>query len=567
VTYNFPASFWIRNDPYTTTKNIINSSFAAGGKNIGDGFLNARNIIVGGEFIQDTKANMEIAARALHQALIQGGRLKISNDQVSRYIDVSAPDVDMSWFVYPFDKPISIIFLAEFPLWQDATETIEEFLQLELMDRGDCEETTSPMIFGETVPVESNAVWDRSLPMDRGDCESTTPPMVYTETVAIVSNSTWARDNAQAHQGTYSYKYTKTTVAGGGSAFVWQTDTILTTDLHGFIPGHTYSFGCWLYVPSVGGPLGTEILIRAEYYDSGVWSAFDTVALNNTDVWQQIITKMSIPATATGARLTIRFDTAAALNEFVYIDDITLDPAYEQTFSYRATKTIAAGTASYVQLVDNNTTTDMHGLVAGTTYTFTLKLYIPTNSGILGTEIELEIQDYDGSWAATTQAATNTYDAWQTVTVTRTIRSSATGTRFRISIASAAALNEYFFIDDIEFTRPGNGTSSMSVDASGSDYIINPIIEIENNYEQSNTAITMTNTTDGNMQFQYNDSAFDAGDLLEIDSTNGTVKKNSNNSIENFNPGRFLRLQPTVNVITYVGGKADITFKYRKAYL
>jgi phage-related protein len=121
--YTFPKSFWIKNDPYNTTKNISNLTYAPGGKNIGDGFLEARTISIEGELIQSTKAEMETAARALHQALLKGGQLQISDDQVSRYIEVQAPDVDMEWFIYPYDKPISIAFLAEDPFWHDAALT------------------------------------------------------------------------------------------------------------------------------------------------------------------------------------------------------------------------------------------------------------------------------------------------------------------------------------------------------------------------------------------------------------------------------------------------------------
>jgi hypothetical protein len=508
---------------------------------------------------------METAARALHQALIQGGNLQISDDQVSRYIEVSAPDVDMSWFVYPYDKPITINFLAEFPFWQDSVLIESEFVRVNLIDRGGCEGLTSPMIYNETTPVKQNCVWDRSLPIDRGDCESTTSPMVNTEITPLLSNVTWARDNTVAHQGTYSYKLTKT-IAAGTSGLAYLTDSIVTTDLHGFVADHTYTFAFWVYVPSVGGPsAASEARIGIGYYDSGVWTDV-TAGATGFDAWELLTVTITLPATATGARIRVNISSTASLNEFFYVDDVVLDPTQFGTYSYRYTKTIAAGSASAVYLTDTILTTDMHGLEDGQTYTFRAYIYIPTESGILGTEIVLRIEDYIASWESSTQTATNTYDSWQLVEVTRTIRSGATGIRFNFNTFPASAIDEYFFVDTVQFNQPGTDISAISIDLSGSDYIVYPEIEILNNYGKNNPTLSMKNVTDGNMEFEYNDSLFVADDLLEIDSTEGTVLKNNNNAIENFDPARFLRLQPKVNSITYTGEDADITFKYRKVY-
>ncbi|KKL46873.1 hypothetical protein LCGC14_2341210, partial [marine sediment metagenome] len=122
--------------------------------------------------------------------------------------------------------------------------------------------------------------------------------------------------------------------------------------------------------------------------------------------------------------------------------------ADEGTYSFKATKDVAAGTDGSVDLVDNNTTTDLHGLIAGLEYTFTIRLRIPSG-GILGSEITLELHDYVGGWTFTSQAAANTYDEWQSVTVTRTLRAAATGTVVKIAIASAAEDGELFNVDNI----------------------------------------------------------------------------------------------------------------------
>ena len=92
----------------------------------------------------------------------------------------------------------------------------------------------------------------------------------------------------------------------------------------------------------------------------------------------------------------------------------------------------------------------------GCTYTLSRWVYIPAASGILGSEVLLAIGDYAaGAWAENVQAAALTYDAWQLVSVTRTIRATATGAYVREQAASAAALNEYYYVDDIRHRPDG----------------------------------------------------------------------------------------------------------------
>jgi len=131
--------------------------------------------------------------------------------------------------------------------------------------------------------------------------------------------------------------------------------------------------------------------------------------------------------------------------------------AYENTYSGLVTKTVAAGSTGYYGFCDAVNFADKHGLIDGQTYTLEFELYIPAASGILGTEVLIEIQDYLGAWQATTQAAVNTYDAWQKVTVTRALRAGATGIYFGIQLASAAALNEYCYIDLVKMRSNSEG--------------------------------------------------------------------------------------------------------------
>lgn len=130
--------------------------------------------------------------------------------------------------------------------------------------------------------------------------------------------------------------------------------------------------------------------------------------------------------------------------------------AYEGTYSWKFTKDVAAGTQAYVVLCDNENTNDMHGFIASKEYKFTVKIYIPLGT-ILGSEIELWIYDYDSvvGWLRTRQAAANTYDEWQEVTVTRTIRSVAIATTIYFAVAVTAEDAELFYVDNIRLQPLG----------------------------------------------------------------------------------------------------------------
>jgi len=108
------------------------------------------------------------------------------------------------------------------------------------------------------------------------------------------------------------------------------------------------------------------------------------------------------------------------------------------------------------------------------------------------------------------------------------------------------------------------GNDTLTVDGTGSDFLVKPVITITN--AADNPGIKMINTTDSSMSFTYNDSAFYNGDVLEIDCARGTVKKNGNNTIAYFD-GAFLRLQPESNTIQYEGAAATILFTWRKVYI
>ncbi len=131
--------------------------------------------------------------------------------------------------------------------------------------------------------------------------------------------------------------------------------------------------------------------------------------------------------------------------------DRDITEAHTDTYSYLVTKTVANGTPAYVYLTDNANTTDMHGYIAGNTYTWTVWVYIPSTGGVALNELFLYMRDYvSGAWLGTIGAYPTVLDTWQKISVTRTIRAGATGVNFRLNVKQEAEDTEYFYVDDIE---------------------------------------------------------------------------------------------------------------------
>lgn len=132
------------------------------------------------------------------------------------------------------------------------------------------------------------------------------------------------------------------------------------------------------------------------------------------------------------------------------------DFAHTGTYSYKFTKTNAAGGAQARSRPHNHTddtAADMAGLIAGCSYTFSAWIYIPAASGILYSEVRMSLDDDTG--AATNTDATEVYDAWQYVEVTRTLGAAATGVQLAFVALATAEANEYFYVDDIRLRPDG----------------------------------------------------------------------------------------------------------------
>jgi parallel beta-helix repeat protein len=150
----------------------------------------------------------------------------------------------------------------------------------------------------------------------------------------------------------------------------------------------------------------------------------------------------------------IRGEVANTLTQCTLVQSAA--QAYEDSNSYLLTKTVAAGTASTAYLTDSAATNDLHGLYAGQEYRFGAWVYIPAG-GMLGSELTLVIRDYVAAWEEQAQACALTYDAWQYVEVTKTLRAGSIGATFGFAIASAAANAETAYTDNLRLTPMGTG--------------------------------------------------------------------------------------------------------------
>jgi hypothetical protein len=129
---------------------------------------------------------------------------------------------------------------------------------------------------------------------------------------------------------------------------------------------------------------------------------------------------------------------------------------YTGAFSYLFTKTVASGTAAYAWLVDNNTTTDMHGLsIKQVNYKMKTMAYIATAAAVCS-EVGIIVSKYSsGVWSDTTAICSATYGAWQPLEATLTLTATVTGIRAGIVASSALVASGSFYVDNIQLIPMG----------------------------------------------------------------------------------------------------------------
>ena len=140
--------------------------------------------------------------------------------------------------------------------------------------------------------------------------------------------------------------------------------------------------------------------------------------------------------------------TAASVVECTWAK--STDQAYQGTSSFKFTHD-GSSVKSYAYLQDGTATSDLHGLATGTEYTLEMYLFLPSSSFVPHDEFAISITDYQSSWAGTTASPEVTKDAWQKVTVTRTIRASATGVSLYVgaNVGTATSSDEIVYVDNI----------------------------------------------------------------------------------------------------------------------
>ena len=169
------------------------------------------------------------------------------------------------------------------------------------------------------------ALWNGSTEdnlMDRGECESTTSPMIMEETVPYEptpGNQSWSRDATAPYMGSYNRRLNKDVASGAGDAETFLTDNKNTDDMHGLIAGTKYTLA---FIGKPDEITNVHIVIIHEYY-SGGW--YETAILTDTaGSWKRYSQTITLNAGTTGFAISIFIGSNAALNSTFDIDNIRL---------------------------------------------------------------------------------------------------------------------------------------------------------------------------------------------------------------------------------------------------
>ena len=157
--------------------------------------------------------------------------------------------------------------------------------------------------------------------VSNSNCETTTAPTI--DGVADTSsNVTYARDSAQKHTGSYSYKMTST---GSGTVYAYLHDNGgSTSELRNLNVGRTYTIEAWVYIPSGVGITGTNFGITFQDYQGG-WGWTTGGATNTYGSWQFVSVTRMIRASATAVNIYFAWSASGA-GEYLYLDDIRAYP-------------------------------------------------------------------------------------------------------------------------------------------------------------------------------------------------------------------------------------------------
>lgn len=347
-----------------------------------------------------------------------------------------------------------------------------------------------------------------------GDCESAVGPDLNGDIWDFVGpGGYWERSSETQHGDTYSWRLRRG--AAGSQASV----QFSSGGMHGLIAGNTYECRLWMYTDAAN--LENAYLLFEEFYD-GSWHNTFKQTLSQQNVWEEFtqtitlnpstliinmtwlienesedivlhiddisITTPGIPITSVTDHNTLTI--SVTLNVGAVYDPVvdhiengdcesasspTLDggtsglaggtwarSAVKQKgglYSWLLTKTAAATVnPAVVYLTDNTNTTDMHGLVAGTTYTFSLWMWTDVVTAASAT---IKFQEYySGSWNDTITITPDNLSSWDShsagpIFETVTLNGSTTGVTIEVRLDTAEAAGVLLYVDDIAFVENG----------------------------------------------------------------------------------------------------------------
>jgi hypothetical protein len=337
--------------------------------------------------------------------------------------------------------------------------------------------------------------------IDRGSCEFTTAPMITGETVPVTNvDMTWERSSDFAYQGTYSWKITKTAAGALAKAAAF-VDSFDVNDMHGTKAGATYEISTRFLLPTASGISPSECeLIVFQSISGGGFAVIERLAATLLDTWEEITFQFSLDDNATGFYGYVIMASTASNGEYYYVDnylmeeitpglskaipdfrhqnmmdrgdcesdtppmifnetvpvlgDATFDKSAEEAdignFSRKFIKTIAAGTASRVVIVDSESSIDLHGFIPGFEYAISSRIKLPSASGMLISEAGLAVYEYIGSFTQVDISNPTVLDTWELLSFSFVIDVIATAVVIQFRAESTAALNEYFYVDNIQ---------------------------------------------------------------------------------------------------------------------
>lgn len=131
---------------------------------------------------------------------------------------------------------------------------------------------------------------------------------------------------------------------------------------------------------------------------------------------------------------------------------------YSGSYCYLFTKTTASGAGAGWSFFHTGTATAglIHGLVGGCEYKFTGYFKVPSGVGTAsGMLMSVDDTGGTGGGSSSRTALVDTYDAWQEVTVTKTLLSTATTVVVYVGATSSATLNFICYVDQVSMIPMG----------------------------------------------------------------------------------------------------------------